>query len=85
MLPQRIILAILAFLGIAVSTALRLSITIAITEMVKPVENNKMRNHTVVCSAATSISENITKGSHSTLNHGLQYSWTQEQQGILIL
>lgn len=82
MLPQRIILAIMAFLGIAVSLALRLCFIIALTEMVKPIESNKMKNDTVVCPAVTLISENNTKDTNIAHNKGTQYGWTQEEQGF---
>lgn len=82
MLPQRVILAIMAFLGVAVCFAMRVSIAIALTEMVKPLETNKLQNNTAVCPAVASISENITKDSGISRKKGTQYDWTQEQQGF---
>lgn len=77
MLPQRIILAIMGFFGVAVYFTMRVSLSIALTEMVKPIETGKLRNDTVVCPAVTLTSEHITVKQ----NMDKKYSWTQEQQG----
>lgn len=82
MLPQRIVLAIMAFLGVAVCFAMRSCFNIAITTIVKPIRYNKVRNDTNVCPAVTLITENSTVDSdlaHS--NKGTQYDWTQTEQG----
>lgn len=77
-----VILAIMAFLGIAVCFGMRSCFSIALTEMVKPIENNKVKNHTKMCPAVTLITDNITLKSNIThRNKGTQYSWTQEEQG----
>lgn len=81
MLPQRIILAIMAFLGIAVSNTFRLCFTIALTEMVKPTESNKMRNVTAVCPVVILNTESTTKITDIARNKGTQYNWSQEEQG----
>lgn len=82
MLPQRIVLAIMAFLGVAVFFAMRVSIFIALTEMVKPIEPKNLKNNTAVCAAVTLITANSTNNSLTTRNKGTQYSWTQEEQGF---
>lgn len=82
MLPQRLVLAIMAFLGVAVFAAMRAAILLSITEMVKPIDIKKMRNNTVICPAVKLLSENYdTTHINSTSNTTTKYSWTQKQQG----
>lgn len=82
MLPQRISLAIMAFLGVAVSLTMRVCLSIALTEMVKPIE---IKNNTVVCpavklsSGTSDIIPTKSNGDETT-----KYSWTQEQQGWIL-
>lgn len=82
MLPQRVILAIMAFLGVAVCFAMRMSLSVALTEMVKPIDTNKLKNNTAVCPAVALITSNITKNTDIARNKGTQYSWSQEEQGF---
>lgn len=86
MLPQRIILAIMAFLGVAVCMAMRSCLSIALTEMVKPIEINQMKNDTAVCPAVKLFTENsdAIHNNDSNDNETTKYSWTQEQQGWIL-
>lgn len=84
MLPQRIILAIMAFLGVAVYFTMRVCISIALTEMVKPIETKTETNDTAVCSAVTMSMKNTTIHSNSVHETDTKYSWSQEEQGWIL-
>lgn len=84
MLPQRVILSILAFLGIAVHMTMRVALSIAITEMVEPIEANTVRNNTIVCPVATINAGNITVNSHIAHSTETKYKWSQEEQGWVL-
>lgn len=63
MLPQRFVLGIMSFLGTIVTFSMRASLSIAITEMVAPINNTASNQDSVICPtvpAPTQIS-NITK------------------------
>lgn len=63
MLPQRVVLGIMGFLGIVVSFLMRQSLSIAITEMVVPVDKKGISNESLICPAdyATFESSNDTQ------------------------
>lgn len=51
LLPQRVVLGIMGFLGIVVSFLMRQCLSIAITEMVVPVNNTGTSNDSLICPA----------------------------------
>lgn len=48
-IPQRVVLSIMGFLGIVVSFLMRSCLSIAITEMVVPVNNTGISNESLIC------------------------------------
>lgn len=48
-LPQRVVLGIMGFLGIVVSFLMRACLSVAITEMVVPVNNTGISNESLIC------------------------------------
>lgn len=83
--PQRVVLAIMAFLGVAVCFTMRVCLSIALTEMVKPIEIEKLRNDTVVC-PVVKLSQQTSDIIHENPNdtEASKFSWTQEQQGWIL-
>ena len=57
MIPQRVIMGIMGSLAIIVSWSLRGSLTLAITEMVVPLNNTGKNNVSIVCPVETPTSE----------------------------
>lgn len=84
MLPQRLILAILGFLGIAIVFAIRASFIIALTEIVMPIETTKNGNKSSICPSIMPSTTNRTLDSEFIHNTGTKYNWTQEQQGWIL-
>lgn len=48
-LPQRVVLGIMGFLGIVVSFTMRSCLSVAITEMVLPLNSSEMENNSTIC------------------------------------
>lgn len=63
MLSQRVVLGIMSFLGTVVTFSMRACLSIAITEMVIPINNTASSYDSVICPAVSAPAEsaNITK------------------------
>lgn len=85
MLPQRLFLAIMAFFGIAIVFAMRACFSIALTEMVMPIENSEKGNtSSTICPVIIPSTDNRTMNSEFIHNTSTKYNWTQEQQGWIL-
>lgn len=80
-LPQRVVLSIILFLGIVVSYTMRACLSIAITEMVEPVNNSPKGNDSLICPTDSAVIESATimKAARAT-----RYNWSQEEQGFIL-
>lgn len=81
MLPQRVVLSIILFLGIVVTFAMRACLSIAITEMVVPVNNSPKGNDSLICPTDSTVSESATVMKAAK---GTRYNWSQEEQGWIL-
>lgn len=85
MLPQRVILGIMEFLGVAIVFTTRACFSIALTEMVMPVEKTENRNTSTICPViVSSIANSSAMDSQFIHNTGTKYNWTQVQQGWIL-
>ncbi|XP_055294900.1 sialin-like [Sitodiplosis mosellana] len=72
-LPQRVIISFLGFLSIVVSFLMRGCLSIAITEMVVPMNSTASSNESI-----------NTAPMESSSMDGTRYNWSQEQQGYIL-
>ncbi|KAL3272430.1 hypothetical protein HHI36_013912 [Cryptolaemus montrouzieri] len=77
-IPQRYVLGLMGFLAIVNAYTMRVSLNIAITEMVYPV------NETEHPDPDACIPENDASTSSKLLNHANLYPWDQHTQGIIL-
>ncbi|XP_055301823.1 sialin-like [Sitodiplosis mosellana] len=79
-IPQRVIMGIMGSLAIIVSWLLRGSLSLAITEMVVPLNNTGKNNVSIVCPVETPTTIQSTIVSKMI---GTRYDWTHQQQGYI--
>lgn len=75
MLPQRVVLTIMGFLGVAIVIGMRACFSIVLTEMVMPMENTEHMNTSAICSANEPSFAEI-----SFYNTGTKFNWAQAHQ-----
>lgn len=66
-MPQRVILALMGFLALAIAYSMRACLSVAITEMVLPLNNTGKGNESLICPADLSTTENSTHSRNVTL------------------
>lgn len=80
-IPQRVIMAIMCFLAIAIAYVMRVCLSVAITEMVVKKEHNETADKGYsICPADPTTPGSSASSSH----HAGVYHWTEEQQGWIL-
>lgn len=81
-IPQRVVLSIMCFFAIAIAYAMRVCLSVAITEMVaKQNQSESSSADHSICPAVPVALGGPTLSPHSS---GGEYHWTQEQQGWIL-
>ncbi|XP_049817601.1 putative inorganic phosphate cotransporter isoform X2 [Aethina tumida] len=77
LIPQRYLLGIMGFLAVVNAYTMRVTLSVAITEMVAPIPHNDMYNDQTCTLELSNNSKN------SIINDNL-YHWTSKQQGLIL-
>lgn len=74
-LPQRVILALMGFLALAIAFSMRACLSVAITEMVLPLNNTGKGNESLICPADLPPTENNTHSRNVTFKFARNFSF----------
>lgn len=84
MLPQRVILSVMGFFGVTVSFAMRACLSVAITEMIIPMNKTNKENNFSVCPADAPTVELGNTNPHHAYEKVDRYDWTEKQQSWIL-
>uniref|UniRef100_A0AAR5QA61 Major facilitator superfamily (MFS) profile domain-containing protein n=2 Tax=Dendroctonus ponderosae TaxID=77166 RepID=A0AAR5QA61_DENPD len=79
-IPQRYVLAIMGFLAVVNAYAMRVSLSIAITEMVKPSNSSSENNYEDLCAVGKTNSSH----NNAVKNPDILYDWDEPTQGWIL-
>lgn len=74
----------MGFLGVVVSLAARAALSVAITEMIVPIDRTNQSNEYFICPADAPTSNSNSSDLYITHGKVERYNWTEEQQGWIL-
>ncbi|XP_055298964.1 sialin-like [Sitodiplosis mosellana] len=80
-IPQRVGVSFMSFLAVVVTFSMRMCLSVAITEMVEPLNSIESSNESTICSMNSPF---IQSSSSAVKMSSIRYNWTQEQQGWIL-
>lgn len=77
--PQRVIMAVMCFFAIAIAYVMRVCLSVAITQMVKPTVQNltetKSKTEVISYCVADPVSNKTSSAAVNLLNYSIQFNW----------